>query len=333
MMVKNEEERLNAIRAAIKSKRLRWKAGPTEISSKSKEDRKKMLGAIIDEDRVKDILRWQKEKESKRSRSITGPVAPSPKWDWRNVSGWNWTTPIRNQGLTCCSCVAFAVIGALEMLLKKQAFNDPVKNPDLSEAHLFFCNNGQCGEGNVSHDKLLDYLMVNGVPDEACYPYTPIDQPCKTCPDWKARIVFGTKLKAWSRVTDINEMKALLRTHGCLVSEYLAVFDDFDAYTGGIYEHAWGEFEGGHSVAVVGYDDAEGCWICKNSYGTGWGETYPPNGDGPAGWFRIAYGECGIDWRMYRMDLDLPRGWMPPKTVASASQAARDRLIEKLANG
>ncbi len=38
---------------------------------------------------------------------------------------------------------------------------------------------------------------------------------------------------------------------------------------------------GGHAILIVGYDDAQGCWICKNSWGTGWGES---------GFFRVKYG-------------------------------------------
>ena len=52
---------------------------------------------------------------------------------------------------------------------------------------------------------------------------------------------------------------------------------------------------------MVGYDDAGGFWICKNSWGTGWGE---------AGFFCIAYGQCGINhmWRGRRHSRDT--GWL-----------------------
>ena len=43
---------------------------------------------------------------------------------------------------------------------------------------------------------------------------------------------------------------------------------------------------GGHCVEIIGYDDSRSCWICKNSWGTD---------DPGAGFFRIGYGQCGID--------------------------------------
>ena len=64
------------------------------------------------------------------------------------------------------------------------------------------------------------------------------------------------------------------------------MYEDFKDYNGGIYEHEYGPFAGNHLVAIIGYDDSQGYWICKNSWGTAWGE---------GGFFRIKYGECGID--------------------------------------
>ncbi len=66
------------------------------------------------------------------------------------------------------------------------------------------------------------------------------------------------------------------------------VYEDFIDYTGGIYEHTYGEYVNGHTIVIVGYGNENGndYWLCKNSWGENWGED---------GYFKIAFGECGID--------------------------------------
>jgi hypothetical protein len=80
-------------------------------------------------------------------------------------------------------------------------------------------------------------------------------------------------------------MKQYISTYGA-IEACLDVYQDFFSYSSGIYRHVTGGYAGGHCVCLIGYDDAAGCWIAKNSWGTGWGE---------AGYFRIAYGECRIE--------------------------------------
>jgi hypothetical protein len=68
------------------------------------------------------------------------------------------------------------------------------------------------------------------------------------------------------------------------------VYQDFSSYESGVYQHVSGGARGGHAVTIIGYDntwggEGEGYWICKNSWGSSWGES---------GYFRIAYGECGL---------------------------------------
>ena len=91
-------------------------------------------------------------------------------------------------------------------------------------------------------------------------------------------------------------MKRWLCEEGPLAARY-TVYDDFFVYwrggADGVYTYVSGDMAGGHVVAVVGYDDAQSCWICKNS----WGPT-----QGNDGCFRIGYGECGIDSRMYLIE-------------------------------
>ena len=76
----------------------------------------------------------------------------------------------------------------------------------------------------------------------------------------------------------------------------MEVYGDFyPEWDGGVYWYKSGEFVFGHVVTIVGFNDSwgnsdEGYWICKNSWGTNWGED---------GWFRIAYGECKIENNVY----------------------------------
>jgi sugar lactone lactonase YvrE len=62
----------------------------------------------------------------------------------------------------------------------------------------------------------------------------------------------------------------------------MMVYTDFFSYNGGIYSYVSGILEGGHSVLLIGYNDAAQYFVAKNSWGTNWGE---------GGFFRIAYNQ------------------------------------------
>jgi len=70
------------------------------------------------------------------------------------------------------------------------------------------------------------------------------------------------------------------------------VYADFMNYESGIYTHQSGKMEGGHAVKILGWGNEDGIdyWICANSWGPKWGEN---------GFFRIAFGQCGIDHVVY----------------------------------
>ena len=198
-------------------------------------------------------------------------------FDWRDHG---IMTPVRNQG-ACGSCVAFGVIGAFEAVIAKEG--DGMH--DLSEAHLYFCNSRQC-ENGWQMSSALDYLRDTGVPDEPCFPYAPSNMPCNTCSDWEERV---WKIKEWEHLsTDKERIKEALIRYGPLPAG-MTIYQDFFAYDGGIYEHKSGDYRGGHIVVIVGYDENDDYWICKNSWRSGWGEN---------GYFRIKFDECGIDDRV-----------------------------------
>lgn len=215
-------------------------------------------------------------------------------WDWRSVNGSNWVSAVQNQG-GCGSCVAFGVAAALESHQRIEESNASL-NVDVSEAGLFFIPERQCNLGDARYGwsipAALDFLLDEGACFEENYPYRGVNQ--------NAELIEGTeltlKITGYDSTTQASQMKRWLCEEGPLVAGY-TVYQDFDVYWGGgangVYTHVTGNVRGGHAIAVIGYDDAQSCWICKNS----WGPTR-----GNDGCFRIGYGQCGIDNRMYLIE-------------------------------
>jgi C1A family cysteine protease len=224
-----------------------------------------------------------------RHEEAMGAAAPPypPACDLRDREGRNYITPIRDQG-QCTSCVAFGSCAAVEGTLLVQQ-DSPGREVDLSEAQLFYCvalaQGRSCEEGPRGGwypKEALEAFQAQGVPDEACFPYTPGDQACAACSDWEAG---ATRIAQWQPLDTPLEMKQWICAHGPVVAS-MQVYEDFQHYAGDIYRHVAGGPLGGHCICIVGYDDEGGYWIAKNSWNTGWGEQ---------GFFKIAYGECGID--------------------------------------
>lgn len=231
---------------------------------------------------------WQPN--THRLARLVVPALPQI-WDWRNVQGHNWVSPPKSQG-GCGSCVAFGVAAALESHQRIETSNANLVI-DESEANLFFVNERQCNLGDPRYGwsipPALDYLVDQGSCFEENYPYRDVNQ--------NAELVLGTerslKITGYDSTSQASQMKRWLCEDGPLVTGF-TVYQDWDVYWGaganGVYTHHTGNVRGGHVVAVIGYDDAQSCWICKNS----WGQTH-----GNDGCFRIGYGQCGIDSRMY----------------------------------
>lgn len=224
-------------------------------------------------------------------RRPTAATIPNA-WDWSKLNGRNWVDPVRNQG-SCGSCVAFATSAAAEGHWGIQRAN-PDLGTDLSEAALFFTCERQCNPGDPNYGwwvpGALDFLAKEGDCFEQNYPYRPVNQ--------NAILIEGTartlKIDGYDSTSDTARMKRWLVEDGPLITTF-TVFADFYVYWNsgakGVYSHVTGDALGGHAVLMVGYDDAQRCWICKNSWGAGTG--------GGDGFFRIAYGQCGIDNLMY----------------------------------
>lgn len=84
------------------------------------------------------------------------------------------------------------------------------------------------------------------------------------------------RIKAAHRVTGPQLLKAALAEGQCVtigMTVYQSMESDAVASTGMVpMPSAHDKPLGGHAVLVVGYDDAKGCYIVRNSWGASWGD-------------------------------------------------------------
>lgn len=253
------------------------------------------------------------------SENIGAPSA----YDLRNVGGKNYTTPVKNQG-SCGSCVAFGSVAVMETTYKRRK-NKPGFNIDLSEAQMFYCHAAEegrnCGNGWWP-DKALKKAKDKGVAYDSFFPYTAGNQACNVASGWENN---RAKVTGHTKMSSRADMKNWLSTRGSLTGCFI-VYQDFFSYRSGVYRHVTGGSAGGHCVEIIGYSDAQGCWICKNSWGTGWGD---------GGYFRIAYGQCNIEtWSgPYGVNDVVLRTWNNDKRVLGLWANQSDRNAYAYLNG
>ena len=157
--------------------------------------------------------------------------------------------------------------------------------PDFSEQDLVSCSPaGTCAGGSPS--AAADYIKNTGVVSEECFSYTAQDDPCNLCLDYIDKL---SRITDWGWVTQDTANETLIKNALAVgpLAGYMDVYDDFYLYSSGIYEQVSSSWQGGHGIVIVGYydDGVDKYWICKNSWGTGWGDS---------GYFNIRMGECGI---------------------------------------
>lgn len=257
-----------------------------------------------------------------QSRAIADGQGLPTAFDWRDVDGCSYVTPVKNQGsTTCASCVAFGVVATMESTLQIQR-NTPVScqgasggeaDPyDLSEAQLFFCNQTSCYQpwviiDPIGHKGALGYCEKHGVlPESDCIPYKTIIEDCekrgetpctsdlKTRPNSCCNTDAGKTYKIagiekFGKGASRDEIKAWISENGPVITS-LYGSDKFFSYQEGIYTCDSQGQPANHFVSCIGYDDDKEAWLCKNSFGTNWGL---------GGYFWVGYGQCQIDTTMF----------------------------------
>jgi hypothetical protein len=236
---------------------------------------------------------------------------PLPKdMDWRThgIIG-----PVLDQGW-CGSCVSFCTTGLASAMAWKEL---GVRNLTFSAADQHFCSSHGANCGGWNEPDALGQIKSRGVVTEDVFPYmSAFDNPPKGDPNdvpdhlWLAycraeinrreRRYRITDYSAWSSSMPglpYDGRKYYLANFGPMTMGF-TVYEDFDSYGGGVFKHVAGKSRGGHCVLVVGYSDTHQAWICRNSWGSGFGGSVHPDGTG-AGYFMIAYGDSNIDDTFY----------------------------------
>ncbi len=244
---------------------------------------KKMLGSKLDPAKI------PAEEPAFSLDEVRRQGLPSS-YDWRSQ---NIMTGIRNQG-SCGSCWAFAAVGVFESLIKMM--DD--KSVNLSEQHVVNCvSSGGC-DGGYSSDALA-YLMTDGGVMENQVPYQGIDGTCNSSlvPSYYLDMWWMNYLGSDTLADRVSQMKYAIYNYGPAAVSMDVYADFYYYYNSGVYVYdGTSSNMGGHAIVAVGWvDDASitngGYWICKNSWGPGWGES---------GYFRIAYGQAEIEhWLRY----------------------------------
>ncbi len=267
---------LDVVQTAIAETDAGWTAAETSVSryAAAPAGDVNLFGLNIGDEQAEEQLAEARALETAEFHVV---APPPPAHEWRNVGGRNFVTSIKNQQ-TCGSCVAFAVCAALE---SRVAIQQDEADPrlDLSEAHLFYCGCGRCCRTGWNFAPALNWAR-NGIGRETSFPYVPRDQVCPAPPPPAV-----VNVPSWISVASPTARKQAIVASGPVIGG-LRVYEDFYYYRAGVYRHVTGSFRGLHAICVIGYDDAQQCWIIKNSWGTGWGEQ---------GFMRIAYGQCDLD--------------------------------------
>lgn len=273
--------RVAALQKAIAAEGLCWQAGETSMSRLSEEEQLRRLG-------TRPEFMAEVEEEAAPGKIIALQALPAV-FDWRDHNG-NWVTAIRDQG-NCGNCWAFAAVSVLEALVKIE--RNVKTDFDLSEQTMVGCSGaGDCDGGYLS--LAAEFLRQTGTPREECYPYSATDGSCQPCPGWMSKTVRVSSWKSYGNKSQTVLQSALLDAP---IATAMEVYSDFYSYRSGIYERTSGAiYKGGHAVVIVGYNGVEGYWICKNSWGTDWGEN---------GFFRIRMGNSDIG--SYAVSLSGPR--------------------------
>ncbi len=148
----------------------------------------------------------------------------------------------------------------------------------------FACNGGY-------QDTAWYFLESQGTVSDKCWPYESADghsPPCMNeCRDGSRMKSYTSQANSLVQMKDVESIQLEIMTNGPVETGF-RVYADFLDYKSGIYiQDSWA-YRGSHAVKITGWGVESGIhyWKVANSWGADWGES---------GFFRIKWGEAGID--------------------------------------
>ncbi|HEX5369334.1 MAG TPA: C1 family peptidase [Dehalococcoidia bacterium] len=183
--------------------------------------------------------------------------------------------PIYDQG-NLGSCTANSIAAGVQFLQMKQQI------PNFIPSRLFIYYQERLDQGDVANDtgasirESAKAVATYGVPPETDWPYD-ISKFAEKPPGVAYTDAEQTKVTQYLAVAQsAQQMKSCL-ANGYPIHIGFSVYSSFEsqavAQSGAVPmpDLAHEQLLGGHAVTVVGYDDGPQTWLCRNSWGTGWG--------------------------------------------------------------
>lgn len=217
---------------------------------------------------------------------------------------WNdsgWVTPVKSQG-AAASCWAHGTAAVFEAKIKKRSGI----TRDLSEQYLCSCNPfGFSAGGGGWWAYPLYYMTIPaqeqeaGAVYESDFPYQAADVECGPAhPHYE-------QIENWGYIDHVADdpwpkldhpsttaaIKQAIFEHGPIGTDIAA--GNWGQYTGGVWKTTCSPTN--HIVTITGWDDNDGCFYIKNSWGDTWGEK---------GYIRLAYGICSVGHNATYVEFD-----------------------------
>ncbi len=189
--------------------------------------------------------------------------------DIRRCDYRNELLPVRNQG-SQGTCYAQTAACVKEWQENKKNYFSPQYIYDNRD---YWNNNKQDGDdfkedyGMQGRD-VMKILKNSGVCDENDYPYG-YSRQIKDIPEYIKNIAKKNVIKAFAKINTLDGLRNSLKVNGpCLIA--------FPVYN--YSDQMWlkkenDNFQGGHAMTVVGFDDDKEYFIIRNSWGDKWADN------------------------------------------------------------